>query len=148
MNKRKKKNKNLGPRRKRWGRKVRMENAKEWVKTYTGKNIIKGYSKWYAVDLICAMNELEMLGYPITEKQKKGVYESIETKKKQKEARKLKRQQDELSDFEEAGFAFVAGYTEGGMPFGITWDELDESDEDFISPSSQTIDIDDEDLPF
>ena len=35
--------------------------------------------------------------------------------------------QDLFSDVDEK-FAFIAGYTAGGFPFGTTWDEMEASD--------------------
>lgn len=49
---------NLGPRRKRMTREARLQSAKSWLKDYEGKNVIKSYGKWFAVDQICAMKEL------------------------------------------------------------------------------------------
>jgi hypothetical protein len=66
----KKKNKNLGPRRKRMDRRSRLQSATEWVKKYEGKNMIASYAKWFGVDMICAMTELEMLGLTYSEKEK------------------------------------------------------------------------------
>ncbi|HLG28343.1 MAG TPA: hypothetical protein VI423_11200 [Paenisporosarcina sp.] len=49
-------------------------------------------------------------------------------------------------------FDFIAGYTEGGFPYGITYDELEDEDEYERSKKRQRdetgFDIDDEDLPF
>ncbi|WP_052342684.1 hypothetical protein [Bacillus sp. EB01] len=58
-----KKKKNNTARRKRYNQNARLQNAKEWAQQYSGKNIAKGYSVWYGVDLVCAIAELEMLGY-------------------------------------------------------------------------------------
>lgn len=43
------------PKRKRYNKNDRAEQ-------YNGKNIAKGYSNWFGVDLVCAINELEVLG--------------------------------------------------------------------------------------
>ena len=53
--------KNAGPRRKRMKRINRLNLAKTWIQTYTGKNIIRGYRNWFVVDLICAIKELKIL---------------------------------------------------------------------------------------
>ena len=50
------------PRRKRMKRQNRLQAAKHWIPTYNGKNIIKGYRNWFGVDLLCAIQELKMLG--------------------------------------------------------------------------------------
>lgn len=51
----------------------------------------------------------------------------------------------------EAGFAFIAGYTSGGAPFGLTFAELADSDPSALAaqedaePGPDDIDLD---LPF
>jgi hypothetical protein len=65
VGKRKKKNRNLGPRRKRMRRPARLMAAPTWLPTYGGKDIVRGYARWYAVDRICAIIELRMLGVAV-----------------------------------------------------------------------------------
>ena len=89
MAKKKNKKQNLGPKRKRMNQSSRLASAKDWIKTYTGTNIIKGYANWYGVEQICAMTELEMLGQSISEttkaKTKKAAEDRIRQKKLQQE---------------------------------------------------------------
>lgn len=114
----KKKNKDLGPKRKRMKRSQRLQSAVQWMKKYEGKNIIKSYAKWFGVNTICAMTELEMLGMRFSEKRKLQV-EAERVRKKQ--LRKMKRKAVEEDDYDsDETFAFIAGYTEGGFSFGIT----------------------------
>ena len=66
MSKRKKKkNRNLGPRRKRMRRPARLMAAVAWRSGYGGKNLVRGYARWFGVDLICAITELRMLGVAV-----------------------------------------------------------------------------------
>lgn len=65
MGKRKKKNRNLGPRRKRMRRPARLMAAVKWRSGYGGKNFVRGYARWFGVDLICAITELRMLGVAV-----------------------------------------------------------------------------------
>lgn len=65
MGKRRKKNRNLGPRRKRMRRQARLMAAVKWRSGYGGKNIVRGYARWFGVDLICAITELRMLGVAV-----------------------------------------------------------------------------------
>ena len=52
--------KHKGPKRKRLQRTQRLHNAKEvWLKQTNAKNNVKSYAKWYGVDLICAITELD-----------------------------------------------------------------------------------------
>ena len=62
MTRRKKKKKPLPPRRKRMRRPARLEAARRWLETFDGKNVIRGYARWFGVDLGCALKELPMLG--------------------------------------------------------------------------------------
>ncbi|MEO8702757.1 MAG: hypothetical protein ABI867_22120 [Kofleriaceae bacterium] len=62
---RRKKNRNLGPRRKRMRRPARLQAAVKWRSGYGGKNIVRGYARWFGVDLVCAIVELRMLGVAI-----------------------------------------------------------------------------------
>lgn len=70
--KNKKNNQNSTPRRKRMNRQGRLQHvrATNWIDKYNGKNLVKGYSKWFGVDRLCAVSELEMLGQKISEKYK------------------------------------------------------------------------------
>lgn len=66
MGKRKQKtNRYLGPRRKRMRRAARLQSAATWLPSYGGKDIVRGYARWYAVDRLCAIVELRMLGVAV-----------------------------------------------------------------------------------
>ena len=55
------------PRRKRIKRNQRLKLARQWLRDYSGNHIVKGYAKWYGVDLLCAITELRMNGIQISE---------------------------------------------------------------------------------
>ena len=99
------------PRKKRFKRDQRLQNAKtKWLPTATAKSLPKSYSKWYGVDLICAINELEMLGYKYSEQYKQRVKASIENRAKEKRKRKEKRESEYgLSFGQDEIFSFIAG---------------------------------------
>ena len=125
-----KKIRNLGPRRKRMRRENRLESAKNWIPTYSGKNIIRGYCKWFAVDLQCAISELKTLNVKLDEQYVNHALKCqagmITARKKQREE-KIKRE-SELENFCEDSddtFYYIAGYTPGGAPFGVTWEEME-----------------------
>ena len=59
---RKRRKKQLGPRRKRMKRSARVQSAVSWLKRYTGRNVLLGYCKHYGVDWRCAAIELKQLG--------------------------------------------------------------------------------------
>lgn len=148
-----KKNKTKAPRYKRLNRNGRIQAAPYWIPKYNGESLVKGYSKHFAVDKICTITELEMLGYSFSEEYKQNVKDA--TLKKQKEDKKRKaterEKEDEFSDEEcDETFAFIAGYTSSGVPFGITWEEWKHDEDNFksIKKSGRGHDIEDGDLPF
>ncbi|CAM3251658.1 hypothetical protein FITA111629_12865 [Filibacter tadaridae] len=87
------KKKNPGPRRKRMKREQRLLNAKtKWLPNTTAKNIAKSYSKWYGVDLQCAIRELETIGLYFSDEYKKQVVIAYENKIASKQKRKEERE--------------------------------------------------------
>lgn len=47
--------------------------------------------------------------------------------KSRKSRRKKKQNEIEYSFYEsDETFAFIAGYTSGGVPYGVTWEEMEE----------------------
>jgi hypothetical protein len=120
-----KKKKANPPRRKRYNRDQRLQNAKtKWLLTTTAKNITKSYSKWYGVNLLCAIKELEILGFSFSDYYKEEVETSLINR--QNEKRKRKEQKEVKDDYpfdSDEQFSFIAGYTGNGVPFGVQWDE-------------------------
>ena len=125
----KKKNKHRSPKRKRLKREARLQSAKKWIPTYEGKNIVRGYAKWYGVDLLCSIKELRLLGIHVDESYEVNVRRSIETKAKHRRQRRLALKEvefDELYPDSDDTFAYIAGYTSWGFPYGVTWEEIGE----------------------
>jgi len=124
----KKAKRNNTPRRKKLNKKQRISIANDWLKSYNGKNIVKGYSNWFGVDLLCAIRELRIVGQIISEKYEIQVRKSVEDKILQRKNAKEKRERIEIdneyiNDWE-SEFEFIVGYTSNGVPFGIKKDEL------------------------
>lgn len=119
------------PKKKYWGlsKDERMEKGKEWVAQFEGDDIIKGYSKTFGLNLINSMKELKRLEVPISNDNRKRIIELVEERKRKKELRRKKRRNaldlNEFEDYDET-FAFIAGFTPGGAPYGITYEEMGE----------------------
>ena len=118
------------PKRKNFNRKQRLASAKNWVSTYEGENIARAYRKYYGIDWMATFIELEILGIEIDSKYKESVMESIHG---QAEAKRQERKQenmieDELLFDQDYDFAYIAGYTSGGFPYGVTWEEMESSE--------------------
>ena len=124
----KKKKHNNTPRRKRLSKKQWLSIAKSWIKIYTGKNIVKGYSNWFGVDLLCAIAELRIIGQNISHEYESQVRKSIEDKILKRKIAKEKRELvefDNKNDFYwDSEFDFIAGYTSNGFPYGIKKDDI------------------------
>lgn len=126
-------NNNNTPKKKRRKKKYRIILSKEWISNYIGESIIKDYAKWFGIDLICAINELRSNGIIISSEDENTAKQSIRENKRLRKIKKedrIKReleQQDEFSS--DNRFAFIAGFTSGGAPFGITHEQMKEFQE-------------------
>ena len=126
--------KNNTPRRKRLNQQARLARAKDWIKSYTGKNLVKGYAKWFGVDILCAMRELKFSGVSFAPEYEQQILrpnsQRIEKKRRKKGLRALKLKEFNKSELWESdeNFAFIIGYTSGGAPFGVTHDEWESKD--------------------
>lgn len=131
MSKRKKKNTDPRPRRKRMFSEQRLQSvqATGWLKQYAGKNIVHGYKRWFGVDLICAINELRMLGVAIAPEYEAQVRKTVSELIKTSAARKAAAKEPVWNDDSDETFAYIAGYTPAGFPYGVTWEEMNGTSE-------------------
>jgi len=114
------------PRRKRMNRKARLSSAKNWIKNYTGRHIIKGYARWYKVDLRCAIKELRLNNVKISIENEIAIRKNIDSSaKKSTKSTKVPLLVDYAGEeYKDGDFAFIAGYTSLGVPYGImNWEE-------------------------
>ena len=121
------------PKRKRLTRKHRLGLSKEWIGSYDGKNIVRGYAKWYGVDLLCAIKELRINGVMVDEEYETIIKKSIEEKAQAKRINAENREKkltDIQDDYSDSRFAFIAGYTSGGAAYGLTHQEMENYQEE------------------
>lgn len=126
----------------------RRPKAEKWVAAYDGTpyggDIVKAYRKKFAVDRMKAVEELQLLGVALTKEQidreKAAVkaYQEIQRAKKAKRKRirqqkKMEKDNPLFHEDQDDTFYYIAGYTSGGAPYGVTWEEmgLDPDMEDF-----------------
>ena len=117
----------------------RRPKAEKWVAAYDGTpyggDIVKAYRKKFAVDRMKAVEELQLLGVSLTKEQidreKAAVkaYQEIQRAKKAKTKRirqQKKMEKDNPLFFEDQDdtFYYIVGYTSGGAPYGVTWEEM------------------------
>ena len=117
----------------------RKPKAEKWVASYDGtlygEDIIKAYRKKFAVDRMKAVEELQLLGVSLTKEQidreKAAVRAYQEAQRAKKAKRKRKREQKRMQkegllfgEDQDDTFFYIAGYTSGGAPYGVTWEEM------------------------
>jgi|SRR4029453_10062273 hypothetical protein len=139
-----KKKRHLCPRRKRMTRQGRLSSARatHWVQDYKGKNVIAGYAKWFAVDLVCALVELRLLGVKIDQAREDQIKASIEARAAQRARRKKLREQVQACEFHPFSddFAFIADCALDCVPYEVCLEELEEAplwweEDDAIEPT-------------
>lgn len=98
-----------------------------------------GYRKHFGVDWVCTFKELEMLGVGLDPEYVARVLRSAEDQITARQRGKAEREESlqsgqRLIDQDE-NFAYVAGYAPAGFPYGITWEEWEEIDDQEIEQS-------------
>jgi hypothetical protein len=105
--------------------------------THRGKpsNRLKKYRKYFGVNWECAISELEALGVEFDgtylSRLRGTISRDFQDEKKHAPISRL-----EFVDYHgilpdsDENFAYIAGYTPGGVPFGVTWEEWEEIDWD------------------
>jgi RimJ/RimL family protein N-acetyltransferase len=103
----------------------RIVRARSWLPTYEGTKVVRAYRKKFHVDVVCAVRELQEIGYEFkpgyVDNLLKAEAARIEQLKVKKEKKRLT---EEYNDWQDDRFYFIAGYTPGGAPYGLTWEEM------------------------
>lgn len=104
----------------------RLQSARAWLLQQAGREparIGASYRRWYGVDWICAIEELSRLGVNFdpqwVERLKSSLQGQQRARAAQRAARAMAGGEEDSDDY----FAFIAGYTAGGYPYGVTWEE-------------------------
>lgn len=103
----------------------RIARARNWLPTYEGTKIVRAYRDKFNVDTICAVRELQEIGYQFevgyVDNLLKAETARIERLRISKEEKRLS---EGNNDWQDDRFYFIAGYTSGGAPYGVTWEEM------------------------
>lgn len=105
-------------------RSQRLLLAKQWLANNNGKNKVRGYAKHFGVDLLCAIKELRLLDVEVSLDYENAVKNSCLAISKKKN---IKNEQPIETDHDDV-FGYIAGYTSGGAPYGLTWEEMEQGD--------------------
>jgi len=134
-----KKRQPLPPRRLRMDRARRLQSARRWLETQVGRTpiqVAKSYRKWFGVDWPCAVQELGSLGIHLDPEWVAQLYRSLEGSQQARRERARMRESEagRANVDSDENFAYIAGYTPGGAPFGVTWEEWQPLDADDRQP--------------
>ncbi len=115
-----------GNKQKRHSARIRM--ARQWFAAYegTGKHIVHAYREKFKVDVLTALNDLGEIGALTPEQvsmKRQAEEKRIEHLWLEKEERELQDFYDRFPDSNDQ-FFFIAGYTPGGAPYGVTWEQM------------------------
>lgn len=83
---------------------------------------MRSYAKWFGVDLLCAATELQLLGVPLSQEYLDALRTTVRERSRKRKKPIPAKPLDDLIDSDES-FAFIAGYTPDGVPYGVPWEE-------------------------
>lgn len=108
----------------------RLQSARAWLLQQAGREparIGASYRRWYGVDWICAVEELSRLGVNFDPQWVERLKSSLQGQQRAREAKRATKARAEAmtggDEDSDENFAFIAGYTAGGFPYGVTWEE-------------------------
>lgn len=105
---------------------ARIRMARQWLPSYIGTHLVRAYREKFKVDVPTALRDLVELGALTPEDA--AVKHQAEQKRQEhlRREREAKKQQDLYDRFPNSDdrFYFIAGYTSGGAPYGVTWEEM------------------------
>lgn len=87
---------------------------------------MRGYRRWFGVDLLCAIVELRALGIRIPSEYEAAMRKTIVEQSKRR--RKREHCKPACHPDGDENFAYIAGYTAGGAPYGTTWEQFEQND--------------------
>ena len=107
-------------------REQRLNKARQWALTYKGSHIVRAYRKRFRLDYTCALKDMQAIGALSPEKfenMKRAEEIRLQKKREQKELQQEQALRDRFPDSNDT-FFYIAGYTSGGAPYGVTWEEM------------------------
>ncbi|MCD9020203.1 hypothetical protein [Cohnella silvisoli] len=121
----------------------RLEVAKRWISEYKGNKWISSYRKRYGISSECAIQELLLLQVPLTKEEiingRKGA--RARSRKAKEKALRIARSEKKRNKktgsikidvpWQDETYFYIAGYTDWGFPYGITWEENERMNNDY-----------------
>ncbi len=107
-------------------RQARLRKGRQWVLTYEGSHIVRDYRKRFNVDNTCAVKDLSEIGALSPEKRAE-MQQAERLRLAQKHREREQTMEECLAErFPDSDdhFFYIVGYTSGGAPYGVTWEEM------------------------
>ena len=92
-----------------------------------GNFLFKHYRERFHVDAVTAAKDLQELGLNYTQEQLDQIKQAEEQRLRQRRMEREAKERERLAELYEDcddRFAFIAGYTDGGAPYGVMWEEV------------------------
>jgi hypothetical protein len=124
------KSKALSPRRKRMSRAARLQSGRQWLRSFSGKRVVSSYARWFGVDLVCGAKELQILGLHIPHECLDACRRNGAGQPKHSHDVPKGTEAPVVDPMSNQDFADIAGDTAAGLPFGVTWEEMEGLDSD------------------
>lgn len=109
-------------------RPARLQAASSWLKTFGGKNVVRGYAKWFGVDLGCALKELQKLGVELDPTYVERLLCTLRSRRRPRELGGTPEVPTGYGSGWDDDFTYIAGHTASGVAFGVTWREWERED--------------------
>ena len=89
--------------------------------------MFKHYRERFHVDAVTAAKDLQELGVNYTQEQLDRIKRAEEQRLRQRRMEREAKERERLAALYEdcdGRFAFIAGYTDSGAPYGVMWEEV------------------------
>ena len=106
-------------------RAARLRSARKWLASFEGKNVVRGYAQWFGVDLLCATKELQMLGVEVGSPYRERLQSRLDSRNRKRQKKRADLLENDCIESDEY-FSYIVGYTSGGMPYGVPWDDSED----------------------
>ena len=104
-----------------------------WLRSFSGKHVVRSYARWFGVDLMCAAKKLQILGMRFSPEYLDALRRAAPGRLGHRCELAHGAETAEGEPMWNQEFVYIAGYTEAGLPFGVTWDEIEGLDSDDVS---------------
>ena len=119
-------------------RAARLQSGRHWLRSFSGTRVVPSYARWFGVDLICAAKELQVLGMHFSPEYLGALRRTAAARARHCRDVPKGAKAVDIEPARNQKFAYIAGYTEAGLPFGITWEETAGLDDDDVCSRETT----------